>query len=235
MKILLIEDDLSLCSALAPELRQAGFAVELAHNGVDGLHLAQEEDFDAIILDLGLPEKNGLELLAELRQQNNLTPVLILTARDTWHERVDGLKAGADDYLGKPFHSEELLARLNAVLRRHHGQACNQISVDDIVLDTDTRELIIRQQKILLSAIEFKLLRYILLHPNQVLSKNCLSEHIYEDDHLRDSNVIEVYINKLRQYLGKSRIKTLRGQGYQLQSPDEPFANPPETPPDGSA
>jgi len=216
VKILLIEDDLALCNALVPELRLAGFAVEQAHDGTDGLYLAQEESFDAIILDLGLPEKNGLEVLTTLRQQGDLTPVVILTARDTWHERVDGLKAGADDYLGKPFHSEELMARLNAVLRRHHGQACNQISVDDIVLDTDTRELITEQQKILLSAIEFKLLRYMMLHPDQVLSKNCLSEHIYEDDHLRDSNVIEVYINKLRQYLGKNRIRTLRGQGYQL-------------------
>ncbi len=216
MKLLLVEDDLILCDALAPDLRKAGYAVELAHNGIDALHLASEENFDAVILDLGLPEKNGLQVLEELRQQNNLTPVLILTARDSWHERVDGLKAGADDYVGKPFHTEELLARLDAVLRRHHGQACNQISVGQIVLDTDTRELKLDQQTILLSANEFKLLRFMLLHPNQVLSKSCLSEHIYEDDHLRDSNVIEVYINKLRQYLGKDRIRTLRGQGYQL-------------------
>lgn len=216
MKLLLVEDDLILCDALAPDLRKAGYAVELAHNGIDALHLASEENFDAVILDLGLPEKNGLQVLEELRQQKNLTPVLILTARDSWHERVDGLKAGADDYVGKPFHTEELLARLDAVLRRHHGQACNQISVGQIVLDTDTRELKLDQQTILLSANEFKLLRFMLLHPNQVLSKSCLSEHIYEDDHLRDSNVIEVYINKLRQYLGKDRIRTLRGQGYQL-------------------
>ncbi|MDX1319094.1 MAG: response regulator transcription factor [Oceanospirillum sp.] len=216
MKLLLVEDDLILCDALAPDLRKAGYAVELAHNGIDALHLASEENFDAVILDLGLPEKNGLQVLEELRQQKNLTPVLILTARDSWHERVDGLKAGADDYVGKPFHTEELLARLDAVLRRHHGQACNQISVGQIVLDTDTRELKLDQQTILLSANEFKLLRFMLLHPNQVLSKRCLSEHIYEDDHLRDSNVIEVYINKLRQYLGKDRIRTLRGQGYQL-------------------
>lgn len=216
MKLLLVEDDLILCDALTPDLRKAGYAVELAHNGIDALHLASEENFDAVILDLGLPEKNGLQVLEELRQQKNLTPVLILTARDSWHERVDGLKAGADDYVGKPFHTEELLARLDAVLRRHHGQACNQISVGQIVLDTDTRELKLDQQTILLSANEFKLLRFMLLHPNQVLSKSCLSEHIYEDDHLRDSNVIEVYINKLRQYLGKDRIRTLRGQGYQL-------------------
>jgi len=216
VKLLLVEDDLILCDALAPDLRKAGYAVELAHNGIDALHLASEENFDAVILDLGLPEKNGLQVLEELRQQKNLTPVLILTARDSWHERVDGLKAGADDYVGKPFHTEELLARLDAVLRRHHGQACNQISVGQIVLDTDTRELKLDQQTILLSANEFKLLRFMLLHPNQVLSKSCLSEHIYEDDHLRDSNVIEVYINKLRQYLGKDRIRTLRGQGYQL-------------------
>ncbi|MDX1398216.1 MAG: response regulator transcription factor [Oceanospirillum sp.] len=216
VKLLLVEDDLILCDALAPDLRKAGYAVELAHNGIDALHLASEENFDAVILDLGLPEKNGLQVLETLRQQKNLTPVLILTARDSWHERVDGLKAGADDYVGKPFHTEELLARLDAVLRRHHGQACNQISVGQIVLDTDTRELKLDQQTILLSANEFKLLRFMLLHPNQVLSKSCLSEHIYEDDHLRDSNVIEVYINKLRQYLGKDRIRTLRGQGYQL-------------------
>lgn len=218
MKLLLVEDDLSLCQALVPELRRAGFAIEQAHNGVDALYWATEETFDAIILDLGLPQKPGLEVLAELRHQGDSTPVLILTARDSWHERVDGLKAGADDYIGKPFHTEELLARLDAVLRRHHGQASNRITLDDITLDTDTRELLIGEQRHLLSAIEFRLLRFMLLHPNQVLSKNCLSEHIYEDDHLRDSNVIEVYINKLRQYLGKPRIKTLRGQGYQLQT-----------------
>jgi DNA-binding response OmpR family regulator len=216
MKLLLVEDDLALCQGLIPDLRRAGYAIEQAHNGVDGLYWASEEDFDAIILDLGLPKKPGLDVLKELREQGNSTPVLILTARDSWHERVDGLKAGADDYLGKPFHTEELLARLDAVLRRHHGQASNVITLNDITLNVDTRELILGDTKQLLSAIEFRLLRYMLLHPNQVLSKNSLSEHIYEDDHLRDSNVIEVYINKLRQYLGKPRIKTLRGQGYQL-------------------
>lgn len=216
MRLLLIEDDISLCRNLVPALRAAGFAVEQAHNGPDGEHWAREECFDALILDLGLPGKNGLQLLSDLRADGDATPVLILTARDAWHERVDGLKAGADDYLGKPFHTEELLARLDAVLRRHHGQSSNRIQLNDLTLDTDTRELILPQSRHLLSAIEFRLLRYMMLHPGQVLSKNALSEHIYEDDHLRDSNVIEVYINKLRHYLGKSRIRTLRGQGYQL-------------------
>lgn len=218
MKLLLVEDDLPLCEALLPQLRKAGFACATAHTGTDALFWAREEAFDAIILDLGLPEKPGLEVLTELRHEGNLTPVLILTARDSWHERVDGLKAGADDYLGKPFHTEELLARLDAILRRHHGQASNRMTLEEITLDIDTRELMIAGQTHLLSAIEFRLLRYMLMHPDQVLSKNRLSEHIYEDDHLRDSNVIEVYINKLRHYLGKERIKTLRGQGYQLRS-----------------
>ncbi len=217
MKLLLVEDDARLIESLRPALKKAGYVVEWADNGIDGEFLAQEEDFDGIILDLGLPQKSGLQVLQSLRAQALETPVLILTARDSWQDRVDGLKAGADDYLGKPFHVEELLARLQAVLRRRFGQLDHRLQYQDVELDLD-RQTASRNggEPIQLTAIEFRLLRYLMLNPGKVLSKTRLSEHVYEEEQLRDSNVIEVYINRLRQLFGKGFIKTLRGQGYRL-------------------
>lgn len=215
MRILLIEDDNTLTQALKPTIKQRGYALEVATNGIDGEFAGTDPNIDLVILDLGLPGKNGLEVLRSWRDQGIGTPVLILTARDAWHERVDGLKAGADDYLGKPFHEEELLARINALIRRRYGVSNDEVRVAGLTLN-------IAQQSISdtaghchqLSGIEFRLLRYFMLNPGVILSKTTLSEHVYEEDMLRDSNVIEVYINRLRQRLGKSIIQTKRGQGY---------------------
>jgi DNA-binding response OmpR family regulator len=222
MRILLVEDDQRLVAELKPRLQQAGFAVETAQDGVDAEFLGREEHFDAVILDLGLPLKPGLEVLKNWRRDGFDMPVLVLTARDAWHERVDGLKAGADDYLGKPFHIEELLARLEALVRRHHGHASSTLQVGGLELDND-RQLVRdpNGQEHPLTGREFRLLRYMMLNADKVLSKNELSEHVYEEDDLRDSNVIEVYINRLRQRFGKTCILTRRGQGYVMPSQPE--------------
>ena len=217
MKLLLIEDDPALVQALLPVLRGAGYAVETAGNGVDGEFLGDELHPDLIVLDLGLPGKSGLDVLRSWRARANRVPVLILTARDAWHERVDGLKAGADDYLGKPFHTAELLARLEAIVRRQGGQADNRLSWRGVTLDTERQQATTTDGRVLqLTAIEFRLLRYLMQHPHEVHSKTRLSEHVYEEEQQRDSNVLEVYINRLRQHFGKDFIETRRGQGYQL-------------------
>jgi len=223
LKLLLIEDDAKLVGTLRPLLQGAGYAVETAGTGIDGQFLGDELDVDLIILDLGLPDKNGLEVLRHWRKHGNRTPVLVLTARDAWHERVDGLKLGADDYLGKPFHSAELLARLEAILRRQGGRASNQLSWNGATLNIESQKLLTqRGDLIALTGTEFRTLRYLMQHPNTVHSKSALSEHVYEEDRLCDSNVIEVYINRLRQYLGKDFIETRRGQGYQLAPESQP-------------
>ena len=217
MKLLLAEDDVELAEYLIRNLKTSGYVLEWADNGIDAEFLAVEEEFDGIILDLGLPRKSGLEVLHSWRGQKLETPVLILTARDSWQERVDGLRAGADDYLGKPFKIEELLARLEAILRRRFGRADNSLRLDDIELDIDTRTVTMADGKSTrLTAIEFRLLRYLMLNPNKILSKTELSEHVYEEEQIKDSNVIEVYVNRLRSILGKERITTHRGQGYRL-------------------
>jgi two-component system, OmpR family, response regulator len=218
MKLLLAEDDQELSNRLRPMLARAGYAVLLADNGIDAHFLGEQETPDLVILDLGLPGMNGLDVLKAWRSAGIITPVLILTARDAWHERVDGLKAGADDYLGKPFHPEELLARLQAISRRGAGQASNELHWQDVSLDIESQTA--RKgdaPSIQLTAIEFRLLRSLMQEPQQVHSKTSLSERMYEEEQLRDSNVIEVYINRMRQYFGKDFIETRRGQGYRLK------------------
>ena len=216
MRILVVEDDERLRGQIKSALQQAGFAVDVAADGVEGEYLGTEESYDVVVLDLGLPQRNGLEVLAHWREQGNKVPVVILTARDAWHERVDGLKAGADDYIGKPFHMEELLARLNAVSRRHHQQASNQLHSGDITLDLDHATVTQGERVHDLTATELRLLRYLMLHPGQVISKARLTAHVYEYDADKDSNVIEVYISRLRDKLGSDAIETRRGQGYVL-------------------
>ncbi len=217
MKLLLAEDDARLADYLIRNLKTSGYVIEWADNGVDAEFLALEENFDGVILDLGLPQKPGLDVLRNWRERKLETPVLILTARDSWQERVDGLRAGADDYLGKPFEIEELLARLEAVLRRRFGRADNSLRLDGIELDIDTHTVAMTDGKSTrLTAIEFRLLRYLMLNPGKILSKTELSEHVYEEEQMKDSNVIEVYVNRLRAILGKERITTHRGQGYRL-------------------
>lgn len=217
MKLLLVEDDATLVARLRPLLQKAGYAVEVADNGIDGEFLGEQEAFDLVVLDLGLPGKPGLDVLRQWRAKQRSMPVLVLTARDAWHERVEGLKAGADDYLGKPFNTEELLARLEAINRRHLGRADNQLTWAGVHLDVDRQQAQFQQQTVALTAIEFRLLRYLMLHPDRFHSKTELSERVYEEEQLKDSNVIEVYINRLRHYFGKDFIETRRGQGYRLR------------------
>ena len=219
MKLLLVEDDAELVEHLRPILQQAGYAVETSDNGIDAAFLGEQESFDLVILDLGLPGKSGLDVLRQWREHQRTMPVLVLTARDAWHERVEGLKAGADDYLGKPFHSPELLARLEAISRRHQGRADNRLQWGEVALDIDAQQAHVNNQVIQLTAIEFRLLRYLMLQPERFHSKTELSEHVYEEEQIKDSNVIEVYVNRLRQYFGKDFIETRRGQGYRLRKP----------------
>lgn len=215
MRLLLVEDDAQLVTRLKPALKRAGFAVDVADNGVDGEFLGDEEPYDAVVLDLGLPQRPGLEVLASWRRKQNPVPVLVLTARDAWHERVDGFKAGADDYLGKPFHIEELVARLLALVRRSAGQPTHELSQGGLRLDEDQQQVILADgERVELTGTEFRLLRYFMLHPGEILSKTRLTEHLYEQDFDRDSNLIEVYIRRLRERIGKERIETRRGQGY---------------------
>ena len=214
MRLLLVEDDISLQTKLKNSLNDAGYAVDVSDNGIDAEFLGMEIDYDIIILDLGLPKKPGLDVLCNWRAAKRTIPVLVLTARDAWFERVDGFKAGADDYLGKPFHFEELLVRLQALIRRQNPAYLHQLSIGDYQLDETNQQLTSTKRIIALSRIEFRLLRYFLSHPNQLLSKAQLTDHVYENDADKDSNVIEVYINHLRKKLGKTIITTKRGQGY---------------------
>ncbi|MBF0165040.1 MAG: response regulator transcription factor, partial [Magnetococcales bacterium] len=213
-------DDAELAAGLKRDLGRAGFAVDQVGDGVEAEYLGDVEPYDAVVLDLGLPGRHGLEVLRGWRGRGITVPVLILTAWDAWHERVDGFKAGADDYLGKPFHVEELIARLNALTRRGSGRAPGDLMVGDMRLDEARQEVILPpDERRGLTGTEFRLLRYFMLHPDQVLSKSRLTEHVYEYDEDKDSNVIEVYIKRLRDIVGRERIKTRRGQGYLLTSP----------------
>jgi DNA-binding response OmpR family regulator len=215
LRLLLVEDDAELAAGLRAQLAGAGFAVDQATNGVDGEFLGQETDYDVIVLDLGLPGRPGLEVLRHWREGGVATPVLILTARDAWHERVDGLKAGADDYLGKPFRFEELAARLQALVRRASGRAAPTLQAGGLRLDEDHQRVHRSDaDPVDLTGTEFRLLRYFMLHPGKVLSKARLTEHIYDQDSERDSNLIEVYVRRLREKVGAGRIRTQRGQGY---------------------
>ncbi|MDT8452843.1 MAG: response regulator transcription factor [Gammaproteobacteria bacterium] len=215
MRLLLVEDDAVLGPRLRQDLRRAGYAVDLVDNGIDGQFQGETEAYDAAILDLGLPGRPGLEVLQNWRSAGSRLPVIILTARDAWHERVDGLKAGADDYLGKPFHQEELLARLDALLRRAQERAEPQLSVAGLTLDEERQCVQLADgESVELTGTEFRLLRYMMVNPGKLLSKTRLTEHVYEGDADRDSNVIEAYIKRLRQKIGKQLIETRRGQGY---------------------
>lgn len=215
MRLLLVEDDAILGPRLRQDLRSAGYAVDLVDNGIDAQFQGEEEAYDAVILDLGLPGRPGLDVLQNWRNAGIALPVIVLTARDAWHERVDGLKAGADDYLGKPFHNEELLARLDALLRRSQERTQTQLSVAGLTLDEDHQCVTLASgEAVELTGTEFRLLRYMMINPGKLLSKARLTEHVYEGDADRDSNVIEAYIKRLRQKIGKSLIETRRGQGY---------------------
>ncbi len=216
MRLLLVEDDPTLRAQLRTGLAAAGYAVDEADNGRDALHLGATEPFDAVVLDLGLPQLDGLSVLQRWREAGLTLPVLILTARDGWHDKVAGIDAGADDYLTKPFHTEELLARLRALIRRAHGLASPLLQHGALLLDTRSGRVTQDGQPVSLTSHEFRLLAYLMHRPGQVVSRSELTEHLYAQDFDRDSNTIEVFIGRLRRKLPPGLIETVRGLGYRL-------------------
>ena len=222
MKILLVEDEPMLRGPLRAGLTEAGYVVEEADNGRDAQHLGEQESFDAVVLDLGLPVLDGLSVLRRWREAGRAMPVLILTARDGWHEKVTGIDAGADDYLAKPFHMEELLARLRALLRRLGEHASAQWQCGPIWLDTRQARVQVDGQPLVLTSHEFKLLSLLMQRKGEVLSRSELSEHIYAQDSDRDSNTIEVFVGRLRKKLPEGCIETVRGLGYRLVDIEAP-------------
>ena len=215
MRLLLVEDSVELADQLMPLLRDSGYAVDWLADGRDALVRAHDEPFDLAILDLGLPGLDGLEVLRRWRDEGLAMPVLILTARDSWAERVDGLRAGADDYLTKPFHPDELLLRVQAVLRRSHGSSGGgRLQAGGLALDEERQSVWDGDREMELTGAEFRMLRYFMLNPGRLLSKSALTEHLYDGESERDSNVVEVHVNRLRRKLGRDAIQTRRGQGY---------------------
>jgi two-component system response regulator PhoP len=223
MRLLLLEDETALRETLSDRLRREGFVVDACGEGVEGSYMAQEYPIDLAIVDLGLPGKSGLDVVKELRRADKRYPVLILTARDHWEDKVEALENGADDYLTKPFRTEELLARVHALLRRAGGHASSEVSFGPLRLVLGSQKVFLNEEPLDLTQFEYKLLAYFVLHPDQVLSKLQLNEHLYEDDADPDSNVIEVILGRLRKKLDPSGewkpIQTLRGRGYRF-SPD---------------
>ena len=216
MRILLVEDEPTLRAQLREALEAAAYAVDEADNGRDAHFLGDTETFDAVVLDLGLPVLDGLTVLKRWRDAGRAMPVLILTARDNWSEKVAGIDAGADDYLTKPFHWEELLARLRALIRRAAGQASPVLRCGDLQLDTRSGRVTLGGQPITLTSHEFKVLDYLMHRPGAVVSRAELTEHIYAQDFDRDSNTIEVFVGRLRKKLPSGLIETVRGLGYRL-------------------
>jgi two-component system OmpR family response regulator len=218
MRILLVEDDPSLGDQLAAALAGAGYAVDRAADGETAEYMGSVEPFDAVILDLGLPKVDGLTVLRRWRKAGRVMPVLILTARGGWSEKVEGIDAGADDYLAKPFHMEELLARLRALIRRAAGLASAELVCGPIRLDTRTGRVSVGDRPVDLTAHEYKTLAYLMHRPGTVVSRTELTEHLYAQDFDRDSNTIEVFVARLRRKLGLDAIETVRGRGYRLRN-----------------
>ena len=216
MRVLVVEDERTLATQLAQALREASYAVDVVHDGVDALHAGESGEFDAIILDLGLPRIDGITVLKKWRAAGRKGPVLILTARDNWHEKVAGIDAGADDYLTKPFHMEELLARVRALIRRSGGHARAELVCGPVVLDTRSGRVTVDGRAVALTSHEYRVLAYLMHHRNEVVSRSDLVEHIYAQDFDRDSNTVEVFIARLRKKLPAKLIETVRGLGYRL-------------------
>ncbi|MER1966041.1 response regulator transcription factor [Castellaniella sp. GW247-6E4] len=217
MKILLVEDEPLLRAQLSAALEKAAYAVDPAADGIDACHLGMTGDYDLAVLDLGLPGLDGLSVLRRWRSAERAMPVLILTARGAWHEKVAGIDAGADDYLAKPFHMEELLARVRALIRRAGGHASAEIHCGPLVLDTARARILLDGDALGLTSHEYKVLAYLMMHQGQVVSRGRLVEHIYAQDFDRDSNTIEVFIARLRRKIPEGMIQTVRGLGYRLE------------------
>ncbi len=221
MRVLLVEDDRQLARQIESALVRAGYVVDAASDGEEGRFLGDTEPYDAVILDLGLPKVDGLAVLSDWRRAGRAMPVLILTARGTWREKVTGLRAGADDYLAKPFEIEELVARIEALIRRGAGQVRPVLRSGRVSLDPASGRVTFDGAPVELTALEYRTLSYLLHHAGRIVSKTELTEHIYAQDFDRDSNVIEVLINRLRKKFDPALIRTHRGQGYQLVAPSE--------------
>ncbi len=220
MRLLVIEDDDTLREALCSQLADAGFGIEQAPDGREGLYFALEYPIDLAIVDLGLPEISGLDLIRELREKGKTYPILILTARDRWQDKVDGLSAGADDYVVKPFHFEEVSARVNALLRRSGGWASSTLNAGPVSLDTSRQDLTVNGELIELTSYEYKIIEHLMIRAGEVISKTELTDRLYDQDFERDSNVIEVFIGRLRKKMDPDNsikpIETLRGRGYRF-------------------
>ena len=220
MRAIVIEDDIDIQQQIVTRLKSEGFAVDSADSGDEGLYLMQEFPADVAIVDLGLPLMSGFEVINRIREQGNNVPILILTARGRWQDKVEGLDAGADDYLVKPFHHEEMMARIRVLIRRASGWSDSRILCAPVVLDTATQRTYVDDREVDLTAYEYKVLEYLMLHAGEVISKTVLTEHLYDDESDNDSNVIEVFIRRLRQKLDPAEdlkpIETLRGRGYRF-------------------
>lgn len=214
MRLLLVEDDATLGGSVLAALKKAGYAADWLQSGDEAEVQGRLEPYDLVVLDLGLPGRNGMQVLTSWRQQGLAMPVIVLTARNSWQEKVAAFQAGADDYLTKPFQVEELLARVSAVLKRSAGVVGGSLQYAGLILDEQTQTVRMGTQQHALTGTEFRLLRYFMLHPGRILSKTLLTEHVYAYDADKDSNVIEVYVNRLRQKIGGELIVTRRGQGY---------------------
>ncbi len=224
MRLLVIEDDRDLNRQLVAALEQAGYAVDKAFDGEEGFFLGETEPYDAVVLDLGLPGRDGISVLSEWRKIGRKMPVLILTARDRWNDKVRGFDSGADDYVAKPFHMEEILARLRALVRRSAGLASSELACGPVRLDTKAGRVLVEGNPIKVTSHEFRLLSYLMHHTGRVISRSELVEHLYDQDFDRDSNTIEVFVGRLRKKLGVEIIQTIRGLGYLVV---EPGAAPP--------
>ncbi len=226
MRVLIVEDESALLSQIKVRLESEGFMVDGVGEGQEGLFIAREYPLDAAVVDIGLPDISGLEVIRTLRTDGNRLPILVLTARGRWQDKVEGLEAGADDYLVKPFHMEELLARIRALVRRAAGETEAALSSGPIVLNTKGQQVTLGGKSLELTAFEYRLLEYLMRHRGQVVSKNVLSDYLYPHDEDRDSNVIEVMVGRLRRKLDPSGslkpIETLRGQGYRFMDQSDP-------------
>ena len=218
MRVLLVEDDADLSRQLKGALADAGYAVDHAADGEEAHYLGDAEPYDAIVLDLGLPKMDGATVLERWRRDHIQTPVLILTARGAWSDKVAGFDAGADDYLTKPFHTEELLARLRALLRRSAGHASPNLECGALRLDPRAARASIDGEPLRLTSLEYRLLHYLMMHQGRVISRTELVEHLYDQDFDRDSNTVEVFVGRVRKKIGSDRIETARGLGYRLVS-----------------
>jgi two-component system, OmpR family, response regulator len=220
MRLLVIEDDRDLNRQLVAALEAAGYAVDKAFDGEEGHYLGENEPYDAIVLDIGLPKRDGVSVLEDWRKAGKTTPVLILTARDRWSDKVEGFDAGADDYVAKPFHMEEVLARLRALLRRATGHATSEFVVGPVRLDARAGRVTVDGASIKLTSHEYRLLAYLMHHTGRVVSRGEIVEHLYDQDFDRDSNTVEVFIGRLRRKLGVDIIQTVRGLGYLVAAPE---------------